>query len=124
MQLLQAVDRVEDRVGVQENWCWIQGVQQILWMMVGGLHKKKKDKGTWVKVRKGTRLTIKYNPYYIELSNTYYLLAEFSDDPSQADQRTDTYSQFRISAAMRRLENKNDKINKYKLVWPWVRIAA
>ena len=66
-----------------------------------------------MKVRKGTRLTTTYNPYYIELSNTYSLLAELSANPSQADQTTNTERKFKIIADMRRHENKNNKINKY-----------
>ena len=66
-----------------------------------------------MKVRKGTRLTTKSNPYYIELSNAYSLLEEFSANPSQLDQTTNTEIQFKMSAAMRRHENRNNKINKY-----------
>ena len=65
-----------------------------------------------MKVRKGTILINKYDPYYIEISITYHLLAEFSANLSQANQPTDTYSKFKISAAMRHHEKKNDKINK------------
>ena len=79
----------------------------------GDCDKIERDKGTWVKVRKGTRLTNKYDPYYIELSNAYFLLAYFSDNPSQTYQPIDTDSRFKISTAKRRHENKNDKINKY-----------
>ena len=65
-----------------------------------------------MKVCKGTRLTTKYNPYCIELINTYYFLAEFSANPSQAGQTTNTESQFKISAAIRRYEKNNNKFNK------------
>ena len=66
-----------------------------------------------MKVRKVTILKNKSDPSYIELSNAYSLLAELSANPSQVDHPTDTDSQFKISTAMRRHENKNDKINKY-----------
>ena len=66
-----------------------------------------------MKVRKVTLLKNKSDPSYIELSNDYSLLAELSDNPSQADQPTDTDSQFKISTSIRRHENKNEKWNKY-----------
>ena len=66
-----------------------------------------------MKVRKGTRLTTKYNPYYIELSNAYSLLSKFSANPIQEDQTTKTESQFKIRAAIRRHKKKSNKINKY-----------
>ena len=66
-----------------------------------------------MKVLKGTRLTTKSNPYYIELSNAYSLLAEFLSNTSQADQTTNTERQSKISVSMRRHENKNNKTNRY-----------
>ena len=66
-----------------------------------------------MKVRKGTSLTTKSNPYYIELSNAYSLLAEFSANPSQASQNTNIEIKFKISASIRRHEKKNNQINKY-----------
>ena len=66
-----------------------------------------------MKVHNGTRLTTKSNPYYIELSGAYSLLSDLSAKPSQADQTTNTKIQFKISAAITRHENKNNKINKY-----------
>ena len=66
-----------------------------------------------MKLLKGNKLTNKPDPYYIELSSAYSLLAEFSANPSQTDQPTYIDSQFEISAAMRHHEKKNDKIIKY-----------
>ena len=68
-----------------------------------------------MKVRKGPRLTNKSNknPYYIELSNTYSLLAEFSANPSQTYQTTSTESKFKLNAAIRFQDNMNNQINKY-----------
>ena len=66
-----------------------------------------------MKVRKGNILRNKYDPYYIELGNTYSLLAEFSSNPIQADKSTGTDIQFKINSTMRRHKKKNKKINKY-----------
>ena len=66
-----------------------------------------------MKLRKGDILTTKYNTHYIELSNAYSLLAEFSANPSQANQTTSTERKFKISAAIRRQEKENNQINKY-----------
>ena len=65
-------------------------------------------------VRKGPRLTHKYNknPYYIELSNTYSLLAEFSANPSQRYQPTNTDSNFKHKADVRCQEELNNQIDK------------
>ena len=79
----------------------------------GDCDKIERDKGTWVKVRKGTRLTNKYDPYYIELSNAYYLLAELLANMRQSDQPPNTDSQLKTSAAMRHHKKKNNKINNY-----------
>ena len=66
-----------------------------------------------MKLRKDNILRNKSDPYYIELSNTYSLLAEFLANPSQADKPTNTDSQFRIRSAKRLHKNKNNKPNKY-----------
>ena len=65
-------------------------------------------------VRKGPRLTYKYNknPYYIELSNTYSILAEFLDNPSKTDQPISTDRNFKLKAAIRRQEKTNKQIEK------------
>ena len=65
-------------------------------------------------VRKVPRLTHKSNknPYYIELSNTYSLLAEFSANPIQRYQPTSTYSNFKRKADVRRQEKMNKLIDK------------
>ena len=65
-----------------------------------------------MKVRKGYRLTTKYNPYHIELSNNYSLLEEFSNNPSQTHQTTSIERKFKLSAAIRCQEKKNNKISK------------
>ena len=66
-----------------------------------------------MKVHKGNRLTYKSNPYYIELSNTYSCLSEFSTNPFQENHTTNKERKFKISVAIRRHENKNNQINKY-----------
>ena len=64
-------------------------------------------------VRKGPRLTHKSNKntYYIELINTYYLLAEFSANPSQRYQPTIIDSNFKLKTDVRRQENMNNQID-------------
>ena len=52
-------------------------------------------------------------PYYIELSNTYSLLADFSANPSHTNQYTSTESNLKLNAAVRHQEKRNNKINKY-----------
>ena len=66
-----------------------------------------------MKVRKGPILTTKYSPYYIELSNTYSLLAEFLANLIQTYQTTSTEIKFKLIAAIGLQENKNNQINKY-----------
>ena len=65
-------------------------------------------------VRKGPRLTYKSNKniYYIELSNTYSLLAELSAKPSQRYQPTNIDRNFKGKVVVRRQENINKQINK------------
>ena len=66
---------MEAGVGMKEDWRWLQIIRQLLQMTVLGLQQdRERRKGTWVKVCKGSRLINKYDPYYIELSNTYSLL--------------------------------------------------
>ena len=67
-----------------------------------------------MRVRKGPRLTHKSNknPYYIELSNTYSFLAEFSANLSQRDQPTSTERNFKRKAVVRRQEKMNKQIDK------------
>ena len=67
-------------------------------------------------VRKGHRLTHKSNKntYYIELRNTYSLLAEFSANPSKRDQPISTDRKFKRKAVVRRQENMNKQIDKKK----------
>ena len=66
-----------------------------------------------MKVRKGNRLRNKSDTYYIELSNTYSLLAEFSANPSQLDKPNSTDRQFKISFAKILHKKENNKIRKY-----------
>ena len=65
-------------------------------------------------VRKGPRLTYKSNKntYYIELNNTYSLLADFLVNPSQGDQPTSTDSNFKRKEVVRRQEKMNKQIDK------------
>ena len=65
-------------------------------------------------VRKGSRLIYKSNKtlYYLKLSNTYSLLAEFSANLSQRNQPTNTDSNFKRKAVVRCQENTNKKIYK------------
>ena len=65
-------------------------------------------------VRKGPILTHESNKnsYYIELSNTYSLLAEFSANPSQRDQPTSIDRKFKLKAVVRRQEKMNNQIDK------------
>ena len=67
-------------------------------------------------VRKGPRLTYKSNknPYYIELSNNYSLLAEFSANPSQKYQPTRIDSNLKRKAVVRCQEKTNKQIDKKK----------
>ena len=67
-----------------------------------------------MKVRKGPRLTNKSNknPYYIELSNKYSLLAEFLANPSQTDHKINTENNFKFNAAVRRQDNMTSHIQK------------
>ena len=65
-----------------------------------------------MKVCKGNILSKKSDPCYIELSNTYYLLAELSENLSQTYTPPSTDIQFRVRAD-KRLQKKNDKLNKY-----------
>lgn len=56
-----------------------------------------------MKVKRGSKITKKADPYYIELSNAYSQLADFSADPStQNDPLGEAISQFKIKAAKRR----------------------
>ena len=81
---------------------------------VGDWEETAGDKDTWVTVRKGPRLTYKSNknPYYIELSNTYSLLAEFSSDPSKIYQPIITDRNFKRKADVRRQQKMNIQIDK------------
>ena len=64
-------------------------------------------------VCKGPILTYKSNknPYYIELSNTNSLLAEFSTNLSITDQHISTDRKFKRKAGMRRQEKMNKQID-------------
>ena len=47
----------------------------------GGLDKKESTKEGWVTVVKGSKITKKADPYYLELSNSYATLGKFSANP-------------------------------------------
>ena len=66
-----------------------------------------------MKVLKGNRLRNKSDPYYIELSNTYSLLADFSANPSQTEKPTNKDRQLKTRGAKQLHQKENDKINKY-----------
>ena len=76
-------------------------------------------------VRKGPRLTHKSNknPYYIELINTYSLLADFSANPSQREQPTSTDRNFKRKADISRQEKMNNNIDK-DIIKTWDSDAA
>ena len=69
---------------------------------------------TWVTVRKGPRFTHKSNknPYYIELSNTYSILAELSTNPIQKKQPTSIDSYFILKENITLQEKINNTVNK------------
>ena len=50
-------------------------------MTGGGLDEKAGTKEGWVKVVKGSKITKKAAPYYLELSNSYATLGKFSANP-------------------------------------------
>ena len=72
------------------------------------------DRGNskWVKVEKGSKITKATAHYYIELSNYYFSLAEFSADPRPEDDQQ-TESKFKREAAQRRTKNKINKVKEY-----------
>ena len=59
----------------------------------------------WVKVEKGSKITKSTAPYYVELSNYYFKLAEFSADPITGNDKQ-TERKFKKEAARRRKKNK------------------
>ena len=63
----------------------------------------------WVKVEKGSKITKATDPYYVELSNYYFKLAEFSADPRPEDDK-ETESRFKKDAAERHEKEKNKKV--------------
>ena len=66
----------------------------------------------WVKVEKGNKTTKTTAPYYVELSNYYFKLAEFSADPRPEDDK-ETESRFKKDAAERRKKKKTRKVKEY-----------
>ena len=77
------------------------------------------DGGQWVKVVKGSKLIKKTAPYYIELSNAYAHLEEFSadSDPANKESKNETktvtakqLSKFKAQAAARRTTQKQQYI--------------
>jgi hypothetical protein len=56
----------------------------------------------WILVDKGSKLKRKPDQYYIELSNAYSSLAEFSANPSPDNAPTGAASLFKLQATKRR----------------------
>ena len=96
---------------MQDDWHQLPLIRRQLQVRVWGLRRDKyRDNVTQVKVRKVSKSTKKYDPYYIELSNTYSFLAELSANLSPPDTPTRTDSQFRIKAANCLQIKTNDKL--------------
>ena len=66
----------------------------------GGLTEIEGGESEWVKVEKGSKITKATTPYYVELSNYYFKLAEFSADPRPEDDK-ENESIFKKDAAER-----------------------
>ena len=70
-----------------------------------------------MKVEKGSKITKTPTPYYIELTNAYFSLAEFSAGPSTEPTNTNytkkKESNFKKKAAKRRKIKKINKVKKY-----------
>ena len=65
-----------------------------------------------VKVDKGSKITKATVPYYVELSNYCFKLAEFSADPIPEDDK-ENESRFKKDAAERRKKEKIKKVKEY-----------
>ena len=66
----------------------------------------------WVKVEMGSKITKATATYYIELSNYYFKLAEFSADLRPEDDE-ETEIGFKEDAAERREKKKIRKVKEY-----------
>jgi hypothetical protein len=66
----------------------------------------------WILVDKGSKLKRKPDQYYIELSNAYSSLAEFSADPSPDDAPTSATSLFKLKSTKRRHQRIQRNIKK------------
>jgi hypothetical protein len=62
------------------------------------MDKKEVGQQGWILVDKGSKLKRKPDQYYIELSNAYSSLAEFSADPSPDDAPTSAASLFKLKS--------------------------
>jgi len=68
----------------------------------------------WILADKGSKLKRKPDQYYIELSNAYSSLAEFSVDPSPDDAPTRVTSLFKLKS-MKRQHQRIQRKTKTKL---------
>ena len=62
----------------------------------------------WVKVKKGSKTTKATDPYYVELSNYYFKLVEFSADP-RPEEYEENESIFKKDATERRKKIKLER---------------
>ena len=65
-----------------------------------------------MKLEKGSKITKATAPYYVELSNYCFKLAEFSADPRPEDNK-ENESIFKKDAAERRKKKKIRKVKEY-----------
>jgi len=75
-------------------------------------NKKEVEQQGWILVDKGSKLKCKPDQYYIELSNTYSSLAEFSVDPSLDDAPTSAASLFKLKSMKCQHQQIQCKIKK------------
>ena len=77
----------------------------------GGLTEIERGESEWVKVEMGSKITKATAPYYVELSNYYLKLAEFSADLLPEDDK-ENESRFKKDATERRKKKKIKKVNE------------
>ena len=78
----------------------------------GQSSKKEVEQQGWILVDKGSKLKCKPDQYYIELSNEYSSLAEFSVDPSLDDAPTSAASLFKLKSTNCQHQQIQCKIKK------------
>ena len=76
------------------------------------MDKKEVGQQGWILVDKGSKLKRKPDQYYIELSNAYSSLVEFSADPSPDDAPTSAASLFKLKSTNCRHQRIQRKIKK------------